>query len=490
MDRAANNNRIPRPGSRKRPLQSQSGTLPVPPLAQAQLPPTSRPPKRHRPNEKKTATTATAIAKKRKTASVSSTNKATNATTGNATVTTPATTAATTATATTAAHATISTPNIYDAMLGEISDLTRAAQEAQSCGRLKMASTYQLLVHARLVGLGKRFDRFLSTGQIIRKEQQTAVSHSNSASSSPESIGAAKGTGAGTGTSTSSTHAHPNTNGNASAPPGPGESIRTAQAALAKILPSGVDLDYTMMEHLARAAMELHNRRTGRGLLHEKEMERKNLLLERDRKLTRDGIKSSNSNSNSNSNTTRTAGNAHATPATPTTANTSTTATAATPSSSAGVAWSTIEKQKCMKAAELNGMDAISKIARAVGTRTEVEVKAHLRNINGMKKVERELNKGNSGSGGSSGTGNQGSASGESNASVANAYDGGTGDVTGSVQANAVNNNSDGNTSAAGPSLPGTPEKKKGRGKKPPPRAMLTVPNTTFDAKKMLFEPI
>lgn len=50
-------------------------------------------------------------------------------------------------------------PNVYDAVLGEAEDLLRAAHDAQALGRLKMASNYLLLLHARLVGLGKKFDR-------------------------------------------------------------------------------------------------------------------------------------------------------------------------------------------------------------------------------------------------------------------------------------------------------------------------------------------
>ena len=49
--------------------------------------------------------------------------------------------------------------NVYDAVLGEAEDLLHAAFQAQALGRLKMASAYQLLLHARLVGLGKRVDR-------------------------------------------------------------------------------------------------------------------------------------------------------------------------------------------------------------------------------------------------------------------------------------------------------------------------------------------
>ena len=284
-------------------------------------------------------------------------------------------------------------PNIYDAMLGEIEDLICAAQEAQACGRLKMASTYQLLVHARLVGLGKRFDRFISTNQIIRKPKVNAnAEHAKESSSS--NTGDGDNAHAASAKSTKSS---------------PGDSIRTAQAALAKILPSEVDLDYTMMEHLARAAMELHNRRTGRGLLHEREMERKHAIHEQNRKSNGEVTKHNDARKK------RECSNKE-------------------DPLSKGVAWSSVEKQKFTKAAEAHGKDNVGKIAKAIGTRTEAEVKAHMKNIDGMKRIEQTQ----------------------------------TEDLKQSI---------------ASPS-------KKGRGKKPPPRAMLTVPNTTFDAKRMLFEPI
>ena len=66
-------------------------------------------------------------------------------------------------------------------------------------------------------------------------------------------------------------------------------------------------------------------------------------------------------------------------------------------STNGGVAWSVAEKQKCQEAVKLFGMDAnssINKIVEAIGSRTEAEVRAHLKNINGMKKVERDLTTG------------------------------------------------------------------------------------------------
>ena len=114
---------------------------------------------------------------------------------------------------------TAATPiNVYDAVLGEAQDLLGAARQAQALGRLKMASAYQLLLHARLVGLGKRFDR---------------------APRSP-----------------------PPTPG----PPTPPQPPSTENPIheLAKFLPEHIELDSAMMEHLARAAMELQAQRTGR----------------------------------------------------------------------------------------------------------------------------------------------------------------------------------------------------------------------------------
>ncbi len=318
-------------------------------------------------------------------------------------------------------------PNIYDAMLGEISDLVSAAQEAQSCGRLKMASTYQLLVHARLVGLGKRFDRFLSSGQIIRKKKPQEEKETNSNNNDKN----------GNNTTTSKTNTSDKTNTGTTAinkipKSSPGESIRTAQAALAKILPSEINLDYTMMEHLARAAMELHNRRTGRGMLHEKEMERKQ---------------------NASVAATTASSMAMATATTPIKKNGIANSTA----SSSGVAWTSLEKQQCLQAAEMYGKDKVDLIAKRVGTRTEAEVKAHLKNIDGMKRVEKDVKE-------------------QSTPGIVSpAFSKKSGSVGG------------GDVSVTGES---TPEKRKGRGKKEPPKAVLTVPNTTFDAKKMVFEPI
>jgi hypothetical protein len=154
--------------------------------------------------------------------------------------------------------------NAYDSMLGEIHDLLMAAQEAQSLGRLRMASTYQMLAHTRLVGLGKRFDRCW-----IRPDHHPS-SNSNIITSFDDGITNTMDAIATTNTDalhstmlipqSSTSQDHQGTMQNRS----------DAQAALAKMLPSNVNVDDTMMEHLARAAMELHNRRTGRGMQSER----------------------------------------------------------------------------------------------------------------------------------------------------------------------------------------------------------------------------
>ena len=171
--------------------------------------------------------------------------------------------------------------NAYDSMLGEIHDLLMAAQEAQSLGRLRMASTYQMLAHTRLIGLGKRFDRCL-----IRPENQPSIPLSNNINMLPlddtSSAITAKNLHGATEEDlilSQSSTAHPTTDRThpmLTSPTNTHGTIQTiqhrsdAQAALAKMLPSNVNVDDTMMEHLARAAMELHNKRTGRGMQSER----------------------------------------------------------------------------------------------------------------------------------------------------------------------------------------------------------------------------
>lgn len=133
--------------------------------------------------------------------------------------------------------------NVYDAVLGEAEDLLQAAREAQALGRLKMASAYQLLLHARLVGLGKRFDR----AQVIDPEPAEEEEPSAEGDIVEESCKAP----------TPKPAAEKKTPVKAQQPPPPVD-------GLSKYLPEDIQLDSQMMEHLARVAMELHHQKTGR----------------------------------------------------------------------------------------------------------------------------------------------------------------------------------------------------------------------------------
>jgi len=237
-------------------------------------------------------------------------------------------------------HTTVSSSpssHIYDAMLGEISDLIAAASEAQLCGRLKMASTYQLLAHARLIGLGKRFDRYLSTKAIKPIVDNFPKITNMVAPLSPSSPSFHRSLFVKQKERKEEKFCIKKRTGKEKAVPNNDQSravnkqISEAQAeALARILPNDVNLDNTMMEHLARAAMELHYKRTGRGNKH---------LQQQQMSEVKDIVCAA------------TAG---------------------------GVAWTTEEKEKCIEAAENYGKDNTEKIAQVVG-RTEAEVRAHLR---------------------------------------------------------------------------------------------------------------
>jgi pyridoxine/pyridoxamine 5'-phosphate oxidase len=201
-------------------------------------------------------------------------------------------------TVTTTSPAVLTPVNAYDSVLGEAEDLLRAATEAQALGRLKMASAYQLLLHARLVGLGKRFDR--NTVASNRRPRQDSIASDEDEEddddddeddreeedddgdeeredhdvSAMESLSHSGGTNlsahiattlvastpivaaAAAATSTAPTTATATTPATAMLP--------QALQLLSSSLPSNIEMDTSMMEHLARAAVELHHQRTGR----------------------------------------------------------------------------------------------------------------------------------------------------------------------------------------------------------------------------------
>jgi hypothetical protein len=176
--------------------------------------------------------------------------------------------------------------NVYDAVLGECQDLLKASLEAQRLGRLKMASAYQLLLHTRLVGLGKRFDRseILAAPHHLgdgagdddddddEEEEEDAGDDDDQASSDedrkPKSaarIGGLKlddsnlpDNGAPSQNSLSTSSRIKSTKATITSV------LPEALEKLTEILPSNLEMDVSMMEHLARAAVELHHQRTGR----------------------------------------------------------------------------------------------------------------------------------------------------------------------------------------------------------------------------------
>eukprot|EP00980_Cylindrotheca_fusiformis_P011027 scaffold2533_cov137-Cylindrotheca_fusiformis.AAC.15 len=177
---------------------------------------------------------------------------------------------------------TANTPvNVYDAVLGECNDLLKASLEAQRLGRLKMASAYQLLLHTRLIGLGKRFDRAqtLAPPPPTRKRRDgdkdgdsesdddgddeegktkrgaKAVLHYDEPSPSVASMPTKDAPAAKAATpAATAPPENPTTPNN----------LPKVLEQLTSVLPSNLEMDATMMEHLARAAVELHHQRTGR----------------------------------------------------------------------------------------------------------------------------------------------------------------------------------------------------------------------------------
>lgn len=173
--------------------------------------------------------------------------------------------------------------NAFDSILAEASDLMQAAAEAQQLGRFKMASAYLLLLHARLVGLGKRFDKAIHLSGIPSElPSGEHKSHSENPSCNVQSRSCVSASGTSPSSEptpsddVSPTASSITANGNSNEPsfslssPAVSSSLSAVtpktQAArrLASILPPNIELDAAMMEHLAKAAAELHAARSGR----------------------------------------------------------------------------------------------------------------------------------------------------------------------------------------------------------------------------------
>ena len=185
---------------------------------------------------------------------------------------------------TAATAAATDTANYYsgiDEVLSESDLLLRAAAEAQALGRLRNASTYLLLAHARLVGLGRRFDR----SRIERSSTSTTAAASaagdNITEDGDSKLSAAGGDKKGAmdpliqgGESQS---LPPLAMGSNSNPAATANDNNNSEPMLFPHqtfhhLPDGV----AYVEHIARAAMELHHKRTGRGMQHDSMVEKLN----------------------------------------------------------------------------------------------------------------------------------------------------------------------------------------------------------------------
>ncbi|KAL3909794.1 MAG: hypothetical protein SGILL_007944, partial [Bacillariaceae sp.] len=162
--------------------------------------------------------------------------------------------------------------NEYDRVLAESEDLLNASLQAQKLGRLKMASAYQLLLHTRLVGMGKRVDRSTLGGPIAARQMhhhnpprpsmgsRLAAAAATTDDDQDKKSTAKKGKkkNSGRNDNDDSDNDTPNLAG-----PPEGQETKMLQQ-LSSILPQDAEMDASMMEHLARAAAELHHQRTGR----------------------------------------------------------------------------------------------------------------------------------------------------------------------------------------------------------------------------------
>jgi len=227
------------------------------------------------------------------------------------------------------------------------------------------------------------------------------------------------------------------------------------------------------MEHLARAAVDLHHRRTGRGKLHERAEAARLAAALKGGGGRIEGVAAVGVMHPSNHNGTGAgAGGANA------------------GGTGGSVVWTTAEKIKCQNAARKYGRDELSRIAKEVGTRTEAQVRAHLRNVAMMERagrdvaaVARESPDGGGGSAsngiGESGTNNNEIIGGNNKKSL----------LTSTPSSNTTSGTTTNNAAVSGSggsSITGKPVKRGGRGKKPPAQAIHTVVNGNFDARRMI----
>lgn len=255
------------------------------------------------------------------------------------------------------------TPNVYDAVLGEAEDLLLAASDAQSLGRLKVASNYSLLLHARLVGLGKKFDR-AKTAHASGGEEYTLKP--TKLDMSPERTNKRKGAtlavcDTDTEVAKATEQVQETSRGKKYEPPPSNIISEAAINQLTNYLPSNIELDQAMVEHLARAAAELHQKRTGKrttdeGLLNSPAMNTEEVFHY-------------NKATNPGKETASAAGDS---------------AAVAAKRSAKSESWTIEEERKFQHAVQKCGTNDYRQIAKIMGTRTEKQVRAHIEHLSDL----------------------------------------------------------------------------------------------------------
>ena len=165
--------------------------------------------------------------------------------------------------------------NAIDEVINEVNHLLQSASEAQGLGRLRNSYSALLLAHQRLVGVGRRVDRSYCEAEesSIAKEtlppstpSRTKGSSSATTKTKPEKGEEAEeeevGEHSQLSTATTTTYYEPTF-----LPP------LVSQPPLPPTLTTNYS-DVAYVEHLARSAMELHHKRTGRGMQHDMAIER------------------------------------------------------------------------------------------------------------------------------------------------------------------------------------------------------------------------
>jgi hypothetical protein len=302
--------------------------------------------------------------------------------------------------------------NVYDAVLAESDDLLAAASEAQQLGRLKMASAYLLLLHARLVGLGKRFDKAetlpatdtapssLGDDHVDAHpdDQSVTVPDTPASVALPPLATTAEPMSQPTTPRSVPTTARSETSASTSriprppthpTPPHPLPSLQPALTSstpsnptlatpktaaarqLASMLPNHIEMDQAMMEHLAKAAAELHAARSGR--------KRPDVIIAQSADVSEFLANTANQKGVANAATT-----IHG----PLPSSSEATTTTNTGAASSGVAWS----QKDVTALQTAVQDGKNprQIASLTG-RTEQQVKAYLRNQDAKARAAADL---------------------------------------------------------------------------------------------------